>query len=82
MMTSSCSLSTEVARRVNRAFGPVLAGNRLWVANTRGLVASVDVTDGKPTTFTELDNSVSLAPVVANGTLYILDDGGTITAFR
>jgi len=62
--------------------GPVLAGNRLWVANTRGLVASVDIADGKPTTFTELGDSVSLAPVVANGTLYFLDDGGTITAFR
>ena len=31
---------------------------------------------------TELKDSVSLPPIVVNNTLYVLDDGGTITAFR
>lgn len=62
--------------------GPVLAGNRLWMANTNGLVVSANVMDGTATKFTELGNSVSLAPVVANNTIYFLDDGGKITAFR
>jgi outer membrane protein assembly factor BamB len=31
---------------------------------------------------TELGSSVTLAPVVAGSTLYVLDDGGRITAFR
>ena len=61
--------------------GPVLAGNRLWVANSEGLVASASVTDGSVRDFTRL-GSVSLAPVAAKGTLYILDDDGKITAFR
>ena len=34
------------------------------------------------TPFVKLSDAVSLAPVVANGTLYVLDDGGKISAFR
>ncbi|MDT0507282.1 PQQ-binding-like beta-propeller repeat protein [Novosphingobium sp. MMS21-SN21R] len=62
--------------------GPVLAGNRLWMANSRGVVMSASVADGVVSEFTEVGSSVSLAPIVANQTLYILDDGGKITAFR
>lgn len=62
--------------------GPVLAGNRLWIANTEGLVASASVADGSIRDQAELSEGVSLAPVVANNTLYVLDDGGRITAFR
>lgn len=62
--------------------GPVLAGNKLWIASSRGDVLSVDVTTGTPTEFTELSAGVSLGPIVANQTLYILADDGTITAFR
>lgn len=71
-------------KRKNPVFwtGPVLAGNRLWIANSEGLLATASLTDGKVSDFTKLGSSVSLAPVVANGTLYVLDDGGKITAFR
>ncbi|WP_298196136.1 PQQ-like beta-propeller repeat protein [Novosphingobium sp.] len=62
--------------------GPVLAGGKLWIANSRGEISSVKVEDGQPTLFTKLGKSVTLAPVVADGTLYILDDGGKISAFR
>ncbi len=62
--------------------GPVLAGNRLWIANSDGLLASASVEDGTVRNLTELGDGVSLAPVVANGMLYILDDGGRISAFR
>ena len=62
--------------------GPVLAGNRLWIASSRGQVQSVDVATGTATPFTELSAGVSLPPVVAGGTMYILDDSGRITAWR
>lgn len=62
--------------------GPILAGNRLWVANSQGELASADVMTGTLTSFTKLNDPVSLAPVVANQTLYVLDDGGRISAFR
>ncbi len=62
--------------------GPVLAGNRLWVANSRGELAYADPASGEVTQFAELGAPVSLAPVVAGQTLYVLDDSGRITAFR
>lgn len=62
--------------------GPVLASNRLWVASSRGVIQSVDAMTGEATEFTELNDGVSLPPVVANETLYVLDDSGRITAFR
>ena len=62
--------------------GPLLAGDRLWFANSKGAVYSAGVADGAVSGFTALKDPVTLPPVVANGTLYILDDGGHITAFR
>ena len=62
--------------------GPVLAGDRLWIANSNGQVVSASVADGAVTPFVELKKPVTLAPVVANGALYILDDSGRISAFR
>jgi len=71
-------------KRTNPVFwtGPVLANNKLWIANSRGTVFSVDVMTGEPTEFAKLSDSVSMPPIVANQTLYVLADDGTITAFR
>jgi outer membrane protein assembly factor BamB len=71
-------------KRKNPVFwtGPVLAGNRLWVANSRGELKYVNLADGTVADFADLGSSVSLAPVVANGVLYVLDNGGRISAFR
>ncbi|WAT17850.1 PQQ-binding-like beta-propeller repeat protein [Aurantiacibacter sp. MUD11] len=62
--------------------GPVLASGRLWVASSRGNVRSLDVMTGEAADFTRLDDGVSLPPIVANNTLYILDDSGKIHAYR
>ena len=62
--------------------GPVLAGDRLWFANSRGEVHSASVADGRAVLAAELGSPVTLAPVVANNTLYVLDDSGKITALR
>jgi outer membrane protein assembly factor BamB len=62
--------------------GPVLGNNRLWVANSEGKVLSADVATGTPSEFADLGNSVSVPPIIANRTLYILDDSGKITAWR
>ena len=62
--------------------GPVLAGGRLWLGNSRGDIAYADAADGKLHDFDHLGKAISLAPVVAGGVLYYLDDGGKITAFR
>ena len=62
--------------------GPVLAGNRLWVANSRGDLFAVGADEGAAKLFRHLDSPISLAPIVANSTLYVLDDSGRISAFK
>lgn len=62
--------------------GPVLAGDRLIVANTKGEVWQVAPADGSATQLFELGDAISQPPVVANATLYMLEDNGRITAFR
>jgi outer membrane protein assembly factor BamB len=62
--------------------GPVLAGNSLWVANSEGEMWQVSTGEGSASNFTDLKEQVSLAPVVAQNTLYVLDDSGRISAYR
>lgn len=62
--------------------GPVLAGDSLWVVNSLGQLWRVSPGEGAASLFTELGQPISLAPIVANQTIYILDDSGRITAFR
>jgi outer membrane protein assembly factor BamB len=62
--------------------GPVLAGDRLILANNRGQITNVNPVDGAVIGTQETKMGVSLTPVVANNTLYILHDEGTLTAWR
>ena len=62
--------------------GPVLAGGSLWVASTEGEVYRISTAEGSAALYQDLKSPVSLAPVVANNTLYIMDDDGTSHAFR
>lgn len=62
--------------------GPVLAGNRLFLVNSNGMMAQVNPADGSVLGQTDLKQSASQAPVVANNMLYVLDDSGRISAWR
>jgi outer membrane protein assembly factor BamB len=62
--------------------GPILAGGRLIVAGTNGVLINVDPDNGSFQSQTNVGAGVSLSPVVANSTLYVLDDKGRLTAFR
>ena len=62
--------------------GPVLAGGQLWVASSRGEVWKVSAGEGSAQFVTDLGQPVSLPPVVTDGFLYILDDSGTLHAWR
>ena len=62
--------------------GPVLAGDQLWVASSEGDLMRVSTGEGAVARFAELDADVSLPPIVADATLYLLDDSGTIHAYR
>jgi outer membrane protein assembly factor BamB len=62
--------------------GPVLAGDRLILASSEGQMVSIGASDGKVQSMTKIGAPMFLSPVVANSTLYILDNSGKITAFR
>ena len=62
--------------------GPILAGNRLILANSLGQLVNVSPLEGAIQTTVNTRMPVTLSPIVANNTLYILDDGGRITAWR
>ena len=62
--------------------GPILAGGRLVVTGSNGALIFVDPTTGATQGQMSVGAPVSLSPIVANSTLYILDDRGRLNAFR
>lgn len=62
--------------------GPVVAGGRLWLTNSRGEMWVMAVEDGRELARIPLPTSTYLPPIVAGGTLYVLSDDGTLTGFR
>lgn len=62
--------------------GPILAGNRLWVVNSRGVLMSASPSDGSVGSTIDVGDSISLPPLVANNMLYVLTDKGEINAYR
>ena len=62
--------------------GPILAGGRLIVVGSNGVLVNVDPATGNYQSQTRIPAGVSLPPVVANSTLYIYDDAGRLHAFR
>jgi len=62
--------------------GPVLAGGRLILVSSEGTLINVDPNNGGFQSQTSIRAPVSLSPVIANQTLYILDGNGRLHAFR
>lgn len=72
-------------RRRDSAFvnhGPILAGGRLIVASSDGLIRSFDPASGDLVGTTEIRGGATTRPVVANGTLYVVSTNGVLHAFR
>jgi outer membrane protein assembly factor BamB len=62
--------------------GPIVAGNRVWVASSIGTLAEISVSDGSIVRKIDVKDPVSVSPIVARGTLYVLTDGGELVAYR
>ncbi len=63
-------------------YGPVLAGDRLWLTNSRGELVGASPADGSVQMTIEAADTFTLPPVVANQTLYVLDQKGRLSAYR
>jgi len=62
--------------------GPILAGGRLILVGSNGTLINFDPVTGNFQSQTTIGVPITLAPIVANSTLYVLDDEGHLRAFR
>ncbi len=62
--------------------GPVLAGGRLIVAGSDGVITEIDPTNGKIIRDWSLRHEIVVAPIVAGGVMYILTANGYLHAYR
>jgi outer membrane protein assembly factor BamB len=62
--------------------GPVIAGGRVLIASTDGVIRSFDPTNGALIGTVEIPGGATTAPVVAGGTLYVVSTKGQLHAFR
>jgi outer membrane protein assembly factor BamB len=62
--------------------GPIVAGDRLIVANSAGQLLNILPSNGAVHSTIDTKMPVSLSPIVANNTLYVLHDDGNLTAWR
>ena len=63
-------------------YGPVLAGGRLIVASSDGVIRQFDPTSGALIGTLEIPGGAASNPVVAGGTLYVVNKDGQLVAFR
>ncbi|QQR69694.1 MAG: PQQ-binding-like beta-propeller repeat protein [Alphaproteobacteria bacterium] len=81
----ACAKDEEDEKECDEALhwsGPVLAGWRLWLTNSAGELVEVTTEDGTITKRHHLSDASYLPPIVAEGTIYVLSQDGTLTAFR
>ena len=69
-------------RAIVAHYGPVLAGGRLVLASTDGLIRSFDPASGALVATAELPGGAASAPAVAGGVLYVVTKDGKLRAFR
>ena len=62
--------------------GPLLAGDRLLFASSKGEIVSVSPYTGEILGHVKPGDPTSLPPIVADGTVYLLTDDGLLLAYR
>lgn len=62
--------------------GPTLAGGTLWLASSKGQLVGVDAATGRVGTPMDLGNAVYIAPVVAQGKMFVLTDNAKLIALN
>jgi outer membrane protein assembly factor BamB len=63
-------------------YGPVLAGGRIVVASSDGVLRVFDPTNGALVHSAEIPGGAASQPAVAGGTLYVVGGNGQLHAFR
>ena len=69
-------------KSIHGHYGPVLAGGRIVVVSSDGLVRLFDPTDGAMVATAAIPGGASAPPALAGGTLYVIGGNGQLHAFR
>ena len=84
----STDLPTFTATRERRRkgvvahYGPVLAGGRIWIASSDGVLRGLDPSTGALVSQLTLPAGAASAPVVINRVMYLMDERGHLNALR
>lgn len=62
--------------------GPIMVNSKLLIAGTDGRVVELDPKNGSELNRWDAGDTVSISPIAASGTLYVLSDNGTLSAYR
>lgn len=62
--------------------GPVMANGKLLLAGSHGEIAEIDAKNGNVIRIIKTKNNVQIPPIIANGTLYLLSENGTLNAYQ
>ena len=63
-------------------YGPILAGGRLLIASSDGVIRQADPVSGRLLGALPLEGGAASAPIAAGGVLYVVTTDGALAAFR
>jgi outer membrane protein assembly factor BamB len=77
-------INDKVKRRkgIFAHYGPVMAGGRIMVVSSDGLLRAFDPVNGNLVHTAEIPGGAAAQPAVAGGTLYVVSGKGQLLAFR
>ncbi|WP_411957690.1 PQQ-like beta-propeller repeat protein [Paracoccus homiensis] len=73
---------TKRQDKIYAHYGPVLAGGRLFVASSDGILRAFDPASGQLVGQAAIPGGAAAAPVVAGQTLYVVSRDGQLNAYR
>lgn len=73
---------TRKRKAIYASFGPVLAGGKLWVASSDGVMRGFNPVDGALVGQVAIPGGAATRPVVVNGTAYLVSRDGKLLALR
>ncbi len=62
--------------------GPVMASGKLIIASSDGYIREINAHNGNVIRTIKTKKNVQIPPIIANNTLYLLSEDGTLTAYR
>lgn len=68
--------------RIHAHFGPVMAGGRLFVASSDGVMRIFDPNSGALVAQAQIPGGAAAAPAIAGQTIYVVSRNGQLHAFR